>query len=63
MRVLPHCCGKTRSHGKARRVPLHTDAQRLLQRYLEQVRCPHGIPPIGSDAERGFFLLGIDAAA
>ncbi len=49
--------------GKARRVPLHSDAQRLLQRYLEQVRCPHGIPPIGSDAEREPFLVGIDAAA
>jgi integrase/recombinase XerC len=52
--------GKT---GKARRVPLHTDAQRLLQRYLEQVRCPNGIPPVGSDAERQPFLVRIDAAA
>jgi integrase/recombinase XerC len=49
--------------GKARRVPIHTDAQRLLQRYLEQVRCPHGLPPVGSDAEREPFLAGIDAAA
>jgi site-specific recombinase XerD len=49
--------------GKARRVPIHADAQRLLQRYLEQVRCPDGLPPVGSDAERESFLVGIDAAA
>jgi site-specific recombinase XerD len=48
--------------GKARRVPLHADAQRLLQRYIEQVRCPDGMPLLGSDAERGAFLVGIDAA-
>jgi integrase/recombinase XerC len=49
--------------GKARRVPIHTDAQRLLQRYLDQVRCPDGLPPVGSDRERKPFLAGIDAAA
>jgi len=49
--------------GKARRVPIHADAQRLLQRYLEQVRCPAGPPPLGSGAEREPFLAGIDAAA
>jgi site-specific recombinase XerD len=49
--------------GKARRVPIHADAQRLLLRYLEQVRCPNGQPPVGSDAERESFLAGIDAAA
>jgi len=35
--------------GKARRVPLHVDAQRLLRRYLGSVRCPTGMPTIGSD--------------
>jgi integrase/recombinase XerC len=49
--------------GKARRVPIHTDAQRLLQRYLEQVRCRDGLPAMGSDMEREPFLVGIDAAA
>jgi site-specific recombinase XerD len=49
--------------GKARRVPIHADAQRLLQRYLEQVRCPAGAPLVGSAAEREPLLVGIDAAA
>lgn len=30
--------------GKARRVPLHPDAQEMLQHYLA-VRCPGGLPP------------------
>ncbi len=45
--------------GKARRVPLHADAQRLLRRYLERVRCPEGLPAIGSDQERELLLVGI----
>ena len=45
--------------GKARRVPLHADAQRLLRRYLEHVRCPEGFPAIGSDQERERLLIGI----
>jgi site-specific recombinase XerD len=45
--------------GKARRVPLHQDAQRLLRRYLESVRCPEGSPAIGSDQERERLLVGI----
>lgn len=44
--------------GKARRVPLHSDSQRLLRRYLE-VRCPEGLPAIGSDQERELLLMGI----
>lgn len=48
--------------GKARRVPIHADAQRLLQRYLEEVRCPEGLSAIGSAAEREPFLARIDAA-
>ena len=35
--------------GNARRVPVHPDAERLLRRYLERVRCPKGLPAIGSD--------------
>src|SRR5712692_5571603 len=46
--------------GKARRVPLHPDAQRLLRRYLASVRCPRGVPAIGSDQERELLLVGID---
>lgn len=44
--------------GKARRVPLHPDAQHLLHRYLD-VRCPEGVPAIGSDQERERLLVGI----
>ncbi len=46
--------------GKARRVPLHPDAERLLRRYLDVVRCPEGLPAIGSDQERERLLVGID---
>jgi site-specific recombinase XerD len=46
--------------GKARRVPLHPDAQRRLGRYLDAVRCPTGLPPIGSEQERERLLVGID---
>jgi integrase len=46
--------------GKARRVPLHADAARLLRRYLEGVRCPAGLPTIGSDQERELLLVGLD---
>jgi site-specific recombinase XerD len=45
--------------GKARRVPLHPDAERLLRRYLESVRCPAGLPVIGSDQEQELLLVGI----
>jgi site-specific recombinase XerD len=39
--------------GTARRVPLHAEALRALQRYVDQVRCPEGaLPPAGSEAER-----------
>lgn len=44
--------------GKARRVPLHSEAQRLLQQYLNEVRCQDGLPHIGSGAEREPLLLG-----
>ena len=30
--------------GRARRLPLHRDAQRLVARYLDKVRCPNGVP-------------------
>jgi integrase/recombinase XerC len=48
---------------KARRLPLHPDAQRLLQRYLHEVRCPVGLPPIGSELEREPLLVGMHVTA
>ena len=49
--------------GKARRVPLHPDAGRLLRRYLDSVRCPRGMPAVGSQEERERLLVGIAANA
>jgi site-specific recombinase XerD len=48
--------------GKARRLPLHSDAQRTLSRYLQEVRCPEGLPPIGSEQERMPLLMGMQRA-
>ena len=45
--------------GKARRVPLHPDAQALINSYVRMVRCPTGMPPIGSAEEREPFLVGL----
>ncbi len=45
--------------GKARRLPLHRDASRILERYLQEVRCPKGVPSIGSDQEREALLVGM----
>jgi integrase len=41
---------------KARRVQLTQEASRTLTAYLK-VRCPHGLPPIGSEAEREPLLM------
>jgi site-specific recombinase XerD len=49
--------------GKSRRVPLHKDAQRLLSRYLDNIRCPNGLPKIGSDSEREPLMTGFDQTA
>jgi site-specific recombinase XerD len=48
---------------KARRLPLHPDAVRLLERYLTHVRCPQGLPSLGSDEERTPVLVRIDPAS
>lgn len=45
--------------GKARRLPLHSEAQRTLARYLQEVRCPVGMPLIGSDQEQEALLVGM----
>jgi integrase/recombinase XerC len=42
--------------GKGRRVPLTTEAVRRFRDYLK-VRCAHGLPPIGSEAERQPLLM------
>jgi integrase len=38
---------------------LHSDALRIIERYLREVRCPAGMPSIGSDQEREAFLVGM----
>jgi site-specific recombinase XerD len=48
-------------HGKgnkARRIPLHLAAQRILAAYLDEVRCPTGRPPIGSLEEAQALIVG-----
>jgi site-specific recombinase XerD len=49
--------------GKSRRVPLHKDAQHLLQRYLDKIRCPSGSPPVGDIIEREPLMVGFDRTA
>ena len=44
--------------GRMRRVMLHSDAIRLLRGYLNRLRCPQGVPSIGSDAEREALIVG-----
>ncbi len=48
--------------GKARRIPLHSEAHELLRRYIDDVRCPDGLPPVGSEAERETLLIGRQVA-
>jgi len=48
--------------GKTRRIPLHSEAQALLKPDLNQVRCPEGLPNIGSDEEREPLLIGLRVA-
>lgn len=49
--------------GKARRVPLHPEAQKMLQRYLNQVRCPsQPLPAVGSEQEREPLFIRRDMA-
>src|SRR5689334_11935689 len=44
--------------GRMRRVMLSGDAVNLIRRYLTRLRCPQGIPAIGSDAEREPLIVG-----
>jgi site-specific recombinase XerD len=48
--------------GKARQLPLHSEAQRTLSRYLQEVCCPEDLPPIGSEQERAPLLVGMQRA-
>jgi integrase/recombinase XerC len=47
--------------GKFGRVPLHAEAVALLRRYLVDARCPGGLPPAGSEAEREKLLGVVDS--
>ena len=47
--------------GTGRRVPLHPDAQRMLARYLHDLRCPMELPPVGNDEARTALFVGIQA--
>jgi integrase/recombinase XerC len=44
--------------GRARRIPLHSEAVRLLEGYLHKIRCPDGLPTLGSEEERERLLSG-----
>ncbi|NJM08328.1 tyrosine-type recombinase/integrase [Candidatus Gracilibacteria bacterium] len=46
--------------GGARRIPLHRDAASVLRRYLTELRCPQGMPAIGSVEEREALLVARD---
>src|SRR5262249_16478302 len=41
-----------------RRVMLNADVVALLRRYLTRLRCPRGVPTMGSDAERAPLIVG-----
>ena len=43
-----------------RRVPLPTDAIGMLRRYLKHLRCPAGMPALGSPTEHDALLVGLD---
>ncbi|MBX0328399.1 tyrosine-type recombinase/integrase [Oscillochloris sp. ZM17-4] len=46
--------------GRTRRVMLNAETVAVLRRYLKQLRCPHGLPAIGGEAEREALLVGFD---
>jgi site-specific recombinase XerD len=46
--------------GRTRRVVLNTETVAVLRRYLKQLRCPDGLPAIGSEVEREALLVGFD---
>ncbi len=46
--------------GRTRRVMLNAETVTVLRRYLKQLRCPKGLPAVGSEAEREPLLVGFD---
>jgi site-specific recombinase XerD len=48
--------------GRMRRVMLNTEAISFLRRYMSRLRCPNGIPLLGSDNEREPLLVGFHAS-
>ena len=46
--------------GRSRRVMLNAETIAVLRRYIKHLRCPKGLPSIGSEAEREPLLVGFD---
>ncbi len=46
--------------GRTRRVILNAETVAVLRRYIKQLRCPKGLPVVGSDAEHEPLLVGFD---
>lgn len=46
--------------GRTRRVMLNAEAVAVLRRYLKKLRCPKGLPVVGSEVEREALLVGFD---
>ena len=46
--------------GRTRRVLLNAETVAVLRRYLKQLRCPDGLPTIGSETECEALLVGFD---
>jgi site-specific recombinase XerD len=47
--------------GRMRRVMLNADAIALLRRYILRLRCPGGLPALGTEREREPLLVGFDS--
>jgi site-specific recombinase XerD len=47
--------------GRMRHVMLNTEAISLLRRYMTRLRCPDGLPALGSEREREALLVGFDS--
>jgi site-specific recombinase XerD len=47
--------------GRMRRVMLNGETIVLLRRYMTRLRCPNGLPALGSECEREPLLVGFDS--
>lgn len=45
---------RRRKGGKARRLPVHSEAQHVLSRYLQEVRCQKGYLPLGANKNASY---------